>query len=322
MIRLFEVKEERPAKMNAELELFDRSLLRKRRDRFAGEIAAHDFLLGHVAAEIADRLGAILRDFPLALDLGAYDGTLGRAIAKLPRVGATIYAESAPKLAALCPRPAFVCDEDLLPLKEGSLSLVVSGLALHRVNDLPGALIQIRRALRPDGLFMGAALGGRSLAELRHALLEAEAEETGGASPRVAPFADVRDYGALLQRAGFALPVSDAEMLRVSYPSPRDLMQEIRALGGGNVLASRKRGPLSRRTLNRAEAIYRERHGTEDGRIVATFEFVYLSGWAPHASQQKPLPPGSAKRRLADALGTNEIPAGDKEGFPAKPKSK
>jgi SAM-dependent methyltransferase len=308
--------------MSADLELFDRRLLRKRRDRFAGEIAAHGFLLAHVAAEIAERLGAILRDFPLALDLGAYDGTLGRAVAALPHVGAMLYAESAPRLALRCPRPAFACDEDLLPLKEGSLNLVISGLALHRVNDLPGALIQIRRALHPDGLFMGAALGGRSLAELRNALLAAEAEETGGASPRIAPFADVRDYGALLQRAGFALPVSDAEMLRLTYPDPRALMQEIRTLGGGNVLASRKRAPLSRRTLDRAEAIYRERYGTADGRIAASFEIVYLSGWAPHESQQKPLPPGSAKQRLADALGTTEHSAGDKTPYPAKPKPK
>ena len=306
--------------MSAESELFDRALLRKRRDRFAGELSQHEFLLRHVAAEIADRLGAVLRDFPLALDLGAYDGTLGRAVAKLPRVGEMIYAESAPKLAAMCPRPALVCDEDVLPLKEASLSLVVSRLALHRVNDLPGALIQIRRALRPDGLFMGAALGGRSLAELRQSLIEAEAEERGGASPRIAPFADVRDYGGLLQRAGFALPVSDAENLRVTYPGPGELMQEIRALGGGNVLASRSRAPLSRRALARAEALYRQRHGTEDGRIVATFEIVYLSGWAPHESQQKPLPPGSARQRLADALRTTEFPAGDKTPFPAKPK--
>jgi len=194
-------------------------------------------------------------------------------------------------------------------------------LALHRVNDLPGALIQIRRALHPDGLFMAALLGARALSELRQALLEAEAEIDGGASPRVAPFGDVREYGALLQRAGFALPVADAETLTVLYASPRELMREVRALGGGNVLLARSRAPLSRRTLERAEAIYRKRHANPDGRVSASFEIVYLSGWGPDASQQQPLKPGSAAQRLADALGTTERSAGDKAAFPAKPKS-
>jgi len=303
--------------MNADRELFDRSLLRRRRARFAGEMGEHEALLSHVAAEIADRIGAILRDFPLALDLGAYHGVLGRAVAALPSVGEIIYAESVPALAARCPRPSVVCDEELLPFKDESLALVVSGLALHRVNDLPGALIQIRRALRPDGLFLGAALGSSSLKELRHALIEAEAELHGGASPRIAPFADVRQYGALLQRAGFALPVTDAELLMVTYPTPRDLMREIRALGGGNVMAARRKEPLPRGTLERAEEIYRSRYGTPEGKIAASFEIVYLSGWAPHASQQKPLAPGSARQRLADALGTTDHSAGDKAGFPA-----
>jgi len=207
----------------------------------------------------------------------------------------------------------------LLPFKDASLNLVVSGLALHRVNDLPGSLIQIRRALAPDGLFMAAALGAGALIELRTALLEAEDEMTGGASPRVSPFGDVRAYGGLLQRAGFALPVVDAEILKVVYPSPRELMREVRALGGGNVLTARSKAPLPRRTLERAEDIYRERHGTPDGKITATFEFVFMSGWAPHESQQKPLKPGSAAQRLADALDTQEHSAGDKAPFPKKP---
>jgi len=306
--------------MSAGAELFDRGLLRRRRSRFAGEVSQHEFLLARVATEIAERIEAILREFPLALDLGAFNGVLGRRVGALPSVKEMIYAESAPALAKLCPRPVIVCDEDLLPFRDASLNLVVSGLALHRVNDLPGALIQIRRALHPDGLFLGAALGGRSLQELRQSLLEAEAEEEGGASPRIAPFADVRDYGALLQRAGFALPVTDADLLTVIYPSPRDLMLEIRALGGGNVMAARRKEPLPRRTLQRAEAIYRDRFGTGDGRIKASFEIVYLSGWAPHESQQQPLKPGSAVKRLADALHTEEHSAGDKASFPPKRK--
>jgi SAM-dependent methyltransferase len=227
-----------------------------------------------------------------------------------------LYAESAFAFAALCPGPSLVCDEDLLPFREASLNLVVSGLALHRVNDLPGALIQIRRALAPDGLFMAALLGAGALIELRQALIEAEAEAEGGASPRVAPFGDVRQYGALLQRAGFALPVADAETLSLLYASPRDLMREIRALGGGNVLLARSRRPLSRHTLERAEELYRMRHGTPDGRVKTSFEIVYLAGWGPDPSQQQPLKPGSAARRLADALGTTERPAGDKAAFP------
>ena len=303
--------------MSEDATLFDRALLRRRRARFAYEMGEHDALLAYVAAEIADRASLILRDFPLALDLGAYQGQLGRAVARLPCVGEMIYAESVPSLAALCPRPAVVCDEELLPFKEESLNLVVSGLALHRVNDLPGALIQIRRALHPDGLFLGAALGSHSLQELRRVLIEAEAERHGGVSPRVNPFADVRDYGALLQRAGFALPVTDAELLTVTYPNPRVLMREIRALGGGNVMAARRKAPLPPGTLERAEEIYRNRHATAEGKITASFEIVYLTGWAPHASQQKPLAPGSAKQRLADALHTTEHAAGDKASFPA-----
>jgi NADH dehydrogenase [ubiquinone] 1 alpha subcomplex assembly factor 5 len=298
--------------------LFDRKLLRARRGRFAREVAAHEFLLAHAAREIAERIALMLRPFPLALDLGAYHGLLGRAVSQLPSVGATIYAESVFELAGLCPRPALVCDEDLLPFKDASLNLIVSGLALHRVNDLPGALIQIRRALAPDGLFIAAALGAGALIELRRVLLEAEEETQGGASPRVAPFGDVRDYGALLQRAGFALPVADAETLTVAYASPRELMREIRTLGGGNVLLARARRPLQRKTLERAEALYRERHTLPDGRVRASFEIIYLTGWGPDPSQQKPLKPGSAARRLADALSTKEQPAGDSTPYPLR----
>jgi SAM-dependent methyltransferase len=303
-------------------DLFDRPLLRRRRARFAGELTRHDFLLGQVAAEIAERVGAILRDFPLVVDLGAHLGLLGRKMAELPSVGQVVYAESAPALAALCPRPSVACDEELLPFRDASLNLVVSGLALHRVNDLPGTLIQVRRALKPDGLLMAALLGARSLHELRAALLEAEAEEEGGASPHIAPFGDVREYGALLQRAGFALPVADSDTLRVTYPDPRALMREVRIMGGGNVLATRRKRPLHRRTLERAEALYRARHATQDGGVGATFEIVYLTGWAPHASQQQPLKPGSARARLADALHTKEMAAGDKAAFPAGPRPK
>jgi NADH dehydrogenase [ubiquinone] 1 alpha subcomplex assembly factor 5 len=305
--------------MSDERLLFDRSLLRKRRARFAHEIGEREFLIAYVAREIKERVEIMLRQFPRALDLGAYHGLLGRTLATLPSVGEMVYAESAFEYATLCPRPAIVCDEDLLPFKDASFNLIVSGLALHRVNDLPGALVQIRRALAPDGLFMAAALGARALIELRQALLEAEGELEGGASPRISPFGDVREYGALLQRTGFALPVADADVVKVVYSSPRELMREVRALGGGNVLTARSKAPLSRRTLERAEEIYRAQHGTKDGKVTATFEFVFMSGWAPDPSQQTPLTPGSAAQRLADALHTEEHSAGDKASFPTTP---
>ena len=197
---------------------------------------------------------------------------------------------------------AVVADEEALPFRDASLDLVVSALALQFVNDLPGTLIQIRRALKPDGLFLAAMIGGESLAELRAAFAEAEAEIEGGVSPRVAPFADLRDLGALLQRAGFALPVTDVDRVTVRYASPMALMHDLRRMGAGNALTERRRTPLRRATLRRMLEIYAERFADADGRIRATFEIVWLSGWAPHESQQQPLAPGSAKTRLADAL--------------------
>ena len=191
--------------------LFDRHLLRQRRARFAAEIEEREVLLAYVAHEIAERVEIILRAFPRALDLGAYRGLLGRTVADLPSVGNVVYAESVLAYTRRCPTPAVVCDEDVLPFKDGAFNLIVSGLALHRVNDLPGSLIQVRRALAPDGLFMAAVLGANALTELRQCLLKAEEEIDGGVSPRVAPFGDVRAYGALLQRTGFALPVAGEE---------------------------------------------------------------------------------------------------------------
>jgi SAM-dependent methyltransferase len=205
-------------------------------------------------------------------------------------------------------------DSEALPFGDATLDLVVSALALQFVNDLPGTLIQIRRALKPDGLFLAAMIGGETLTELRQAFAAAEAEIEDGISPRVAPFADLRDLGALLQRAGFALPVTDVDRLTVRYASPLGLMQDLRRMGATNVLADRRRRPLRRATLARMLEIYAERFADPDGRIRATFEIVWLSGWAPHPSQQQPLKPGSAQRRLADALGTTEIPSGEKPG--------
>jgi SAM-dependent methyltransferase len=185
-------------------------------------------------------------------------------------------------------------------------------LSLHLLNDIPGALIQIRRALKPDGLFLAAVLGGRTLHELREALSVAEEEIDGGVSPRVAPFADVRDYGGLLQRAGFALPVTDVDVVEVTYASALDLMRELKGMGASNVLTLRRRTPLKREILMRACEIYAQRFPVNGGRITATFEIIHLTGWAPDASQPKPLQPGSARKRLADALDTREHGAGEK----------
>jgi SAM-dependent methyltransferase len=203
-------------------------------------------------------------------------------------------------------------DEEALPFAAGSLDLVVSALALQFVNDLPGALIQIRRALKPDGLLLAALIGGDSLTELRSAFAAAEVEVEGGISPRVAPFADIRELGGLLQRAGFALPVVDSERVAVRYDSALALMRDLRRMGATNILVERQRRPLKRTTLARMAEIYAERFSDPDGRIRSTFEIIWLSGWVPHESQQKPLKPGSAAQRLADALGTTELAAGEK----------
>lgn len=293
-------------------QIFDRHLLMRRRNRAAASASAHDFLLERVAEDIAGRLDAIRRQFPLALNLGAYHGLLGRRLRRVPGIELVIDAEPAPALLAQCDGPRLRADDATLPFADQSLDLVVSGLALQFVDDLPGTLIQIRRALKPDGLLLAALLGGSTLHELRTALLVAEEEMEGGASPRVAPFADVRDLGALLQRAQFALPVTDSDVVTVTYPHPLALMRDLRAMGATNMLCARKRTPLRRSTLERALEVYAGRFGLKDGRIPATFELITLTGWAPHESQQKPLLPGSAKASLAEALGTNEQSAGEK----------
>jgi SAM-dependent methyltransferase len=267
-------------------------------------------LLRHVADDIADRLSLIKRTFSIALDLSAGHGVLGRRLRETG-IDFIVSADLSPGLLSRAAGPCVVADEELLPFRPAGLDLVVSALGLQLVNDLPGALIQIRRALKPDGLLLASLLGGTTLHELREALVVAETETLGGASPRVAPFADVRELGRLLQRAGFTLPVADSETLNVGYPSALHLMRDLRAMGWANMLLDRSRAPLPRATLARAIAVYQERHGRPDGRIGATFEIVTLTGWAPHESQQKPLRPGAAATRLADALGTVERPAGD-----------
>ena len=283
--------------------IFDRRLLRARRRRAAGARSRERFLIDRAADELGERLGAVLRTFEVAADLGTPTDAVRRVLAQSGKVGCVA---------------RVVADEEAVPFADGSLDLVVSALSLQFVNDLPGTLIQIRRALKADGLLLAALIGGDSLTELRQAFAAAESEIEGGVSPRVAPFADVRELGGLLQRAGFALPVVDSDRLTVRYDSVFALMHDLRRMGATNVLTERRRSPLRRATLRRMTDIYAERFADADGRLRATFEVAWLSGWAPHERQQKPLRPGSAARRLADALGAQEIPAGEKAGGPAK----
>lgn len=271
--------------------LFDRSLLRQRQQR-AVQLGPASFLLDRVAEDLAERLHAVLREFSNGVDLGTPGDQLREAI------GAGVKQLTAVSLP--------VSDSEALALVPDSIDLAVSALALQFVNDLPGVLAQTRRALKPDGLLLAAIVGGETLTELRQSFAAAEAEIEGGASPRVAPFADLRDVGALLQRAGFALPVTDVDRVIVRYDNAFALMQDLRRMGATNILTERRRTPLRRATLLRMAHIYAERFADPDGRIRATFDIVWMSGWAPHESQQKPLKPGSAKMSLADAIKRRE----------------
>jgi SAM-dependent methyltransferase len=291
--------------------LFDRALLAQRRRR-ACALEPVTFLLDRVAEDMTERLSAVRRTFDVVVDLGTPTDAVRHAILTAGTIERVIAAVPAAVVRDGARTPVVVADEERLPFRDASLDLLVSGLALQFVNDLPGALVQIRRALKPDGLFLAALIGGDTLIELRQAFAAAEAEVESGASPRVAPFADVRTMGALLQRAGFALPVTDVDRVVARYESPLRLMQDLRRMAATNVLIERRPGGLRRQTLARVVEIYAERFADPDGRVRATFDIIWLSGWAPHESQQQPLRPGSARMRLADALGTRELSTGEK----------
>jgi NADH dehydrogenase [ubiquinone] 1 alpha subcomplex assembly factor 5 len=297
-----------------ELALFDRRLLRRRRDRAAAGLRAHDFLLREAGERLADRLLDIRRRFPLALDLGCRTGLMAGLLAGRGGVERLIGVEPSAVMArrAAAAGPVVVAEEEALPFAPASFDLVLSLLNLHWVGDLPGALLQIRQALKPDGLFLGVMFGLGTLGELRDCLLAAESELRGGAGPRVSPFAELRDAAGLLQRAGFALPVADAERLTVTYPDALALMRDLRGMGEANALSARPRGFAGREVFARAAALYAARHGDSAGRIPARFQLVFLTGWSPHESQQQALRPGSARRRLADALETTEQSTGVK----------
>ena len=295
------------------MRIFDRRLHARRRSRSAAHFAEYSFLKQLAAEDIALRLSAINRNFDRVLDLGAHDGLTGRALMSeqlvADRIGQIVASDVSAAFA-----PDVVADEEALPFADQSFDLVVSALSLHWVNDLPGALIQIRRVLKPDGLFIGTVLGGRTLTELRQCLLAAEEEIRGGAANRVSPFLDVIDGAGLLQRTGFAMPVADNDARTVRYAHPLRLLSDLRGMGETAAFANRDAPPLTRTILLRAMDIYTQRFADADGRVRATFEFVTLSGWAPSPDQPKPKRPGSATVRLADALGVREHGTGDKAG--------
>jgi SAM-dependent methyltransferase len=264
--------------------LFDRALLLTRRRR-AEKFGPATFLLDRVKEDMEERLRAVLREFSDVADIWTPGAALPSGLFK--------------KVTHLSPEDSGV---ETLSLPPESLDLAVSALAFQFVNDLPGVLAQIRRTLKPDGLLLAAMIGGDTLTELRQSFAAAEAELEGGISPRVAPFADLRDVGALLQRAGFALPVTDVDSVVARYDNAFALMADLRRMGATNILAERRRTPTRRATLLRMAQVYSERFADPDGRIRATFDVIWLSGWAPHASQQQPLKPGSAKASLAEAV--------------------
>ena len=299
-----------------DMTVFDRRLVRRHRERAAAGLAGHDFLLTHIAEGLLDRLYDIKRDFPQVLDVGCHGGTMARVLAGHKGIRRIVQCDLAPAMAVCAAAGSgaatVAADEEALPFADEAFDLVVSNLSLHWVNDLPGALIQINRALRPDGLFLAAMLGGDTLFELRRSLMEAELALAGGISPRISPFTEVRDAGGLLQRAGFGLPVVDSDTVTVTYETPFKLLADLRGMGETNAGLARNPRPPRRTLWVEAARRYHDLFGGPDGRVPATFQVIYLTGWAPHDSQQKPLRPGSARGRLAEALGTAEQSAGVK----------
>jgi len=294
--------------------LFDRAALRRQRDRAAPGFAAHDFLIRAGAERLADRLADIKRGFARVLEIGAHGALLRETIGA--RLADAFYVACDPGLgfAAAAHKPALVADPEAMPFAPARFDLALANLALHWIDDLPGTLVQLRQGLEPDGLLLASLLGGRTLEELRDCLVTAELEIVGGARPRVSPVVELRDAGALLQRAGFALPVADADLLTVSYPDALALMRDLRGMGATNALTARTRTCTRRAVLLRAAALYAERFSAPGSRIRASFEIITLTGWVPAPSQPQPLRPGTAAARLAQALEAVEHSAGETAG--------
>lgn len=271
--------------------VFNRKTVRQNRNRAFKNFENHNFLFEWCEKEITDRLSQIKREFPLSLSIGARGNN----------IKTTYTLDIAENFS-----PDVQADEEFLPFTNNSFDLIVSNLGLHSTNDLPGTLIQIRNALKPDGLFIGTLFGGETLYELREVLQEVEMTNTGGARPHVSPVADLKQMGALMQRGNYALPVIDSEKITVTYDNLFALMTDLKNMGESNTLLSQHKGMTSKNFFETADKTYKKRFAESDGKIIATFEIIFLLGWAPHSSQQKPLQPGSAKTRLADALETKE----------------
>ena len=297
--------------------VFDRRLLRLRRDRAAATLAGHDFLFSEVAGRLIDRLDDVRRQFPLALDVGCHDGQLGRRRSGANKIGRLVEIDLSAAMLARAGRSGVVADEEALPFADATFDLILSGCSLHWVNDLPGVLVQLRQALRPDGLLLAAMFGGDTLCELRQSWLAAEAAQEDGAGPRISPFVDLRDAAGLLQRAGFALPVADTDRITATYDNPMQLMSELQGMGEANTRLDRRHVPTRRNTLLAAAEHYTHHFSNPDGRVRATFQIVYLTGWAPHPAQPRAARRGSATARLATALATTEQSAGATADRPA-----
>lgn len=292
------------------MNLFERTAVRQHRNRAAANIGAHDFLFAEVAERLTDRLNDIKRTFPLALDVGCHGGEVAASLGTRGGIETLVQCDPSPAMANVAGGVAFAADEEFLPVKAGVLDLVLSNLSLHWANDLPGAMVQIRQALKPDGLFLAAMFGERTLFELRESLMAAELEIEMGMSPRVSPYATVQDVGSLLQRAGFALPVVDTDTITVSYPDMFKLMADLRGMGETGAVSGRRKTFTRRDTLMRAAAYYMEKFAglgdVGEGRIPATFDIIFITAWSPHPDQQKPLQPGSGEVNLADVLAEKD----------------
>ncbi|NKB19173.1 MAG: methyltransferase domain-containing protein [Alphaproteobacteria bacterium] len=288
--------------------VFDRMAVRRQRERAARRFSKHDFLFREVAERLVDRLADIRRNFPLAIDLGSRGNHLSQLLADNTSIETIIEMG----LITRASKTGFVGDEEALPLAPACVDLIVSNLVLHWTNDVPGSLIQCRQALKPDGLFMASILGGETLTELRQVTMEVEAEISGGVSPRVSPFAELSDTASLLQRAGFNLPVADSDTITVTYSDVFALMHDLRGMGETNAVIARSQNFTKREFFFKVAERYTELFGDSDGRIPASFQILYLTGWAPDTSQQQPLRPGSATASLAEALESEERSAGEK----------
>tara|TARA_R110002072_G_scaffold141944_2_gene287262 strand:+ start:785 stop:1699 length:915 start_codon:yes stop_codon:yes gene_type:complete len=289
--------------------VFDRARICQNRLRASKGFSDFDFLFKWSRNILSDRLYDINRQFPMALHIGSRGGISAQEHDKIDWLS---HMDLTPHPVQTMDSPYIQADEEFLPIAQKSLHLVLSNLSLHSVNDLPGALLQIRQSLKEDGLFLASMLGGETLHELRRAMMDIEMELYGGVSPRVAPFADKPQMGDLLQRAGFTLPVVDSEIVTVTYDNVFKLFKDLRGMGEGNAILQRNKQPLSKAFFMRLAEHYHNLYAEKDGRIVASFEVIFLLGWSPHSSQQKPLRPGSAEHSLAEALGATEIKTGER----------